>query len=149
VAQDWYAELDGVTAGPFEVARLRELAAEGKLTGETRVRLRDGEWTRAARVSGLLDGGEPPAAAAETGSRASIAIDPSLNDTREWRMLSETAKTADVRDPGRDRPLPRRVAARGGEPADAPPASRTVLTLAVAGLALAAAVALGVWALSG
>jgi hypothetical protein len=149
VAQEWYAQIDGVTVGPLEMRALRELAVEGRLTGETPVRLGDEEWTRASKVSGLLDLSDAAMAAVDAGSRQGITIDPSLNDTTEWRMLADTAKTADVKDPNRERPLPRRAGPTDSGAAESPPASRTILTLVVVGIVLVGAVALLVWSLSG
>lgn len=147
VAQEWYAQIDGVTVGPLEMRGLRELAAEGRLTTETPVRLGDEEWTRASNIGGLFDPGAPALAAVDTGSRHGITIDPSLNDTTEWRMLADAAKTADVKDPGPERPLSRRSPeSRSGEE---PPRPRTIATVIIAGVALAAAAALLTWSLSG
>lgn len=139
MAQQWYAQIEGVTVGPLELRGLRELAAEGRLNGETPVRLGEEEWTRASKVSGLFEPSDPALATVDTGSRPAITINPSMNDTTEWRMLADTAKTADVKNPEPERPLPRRTAPAGAE---SPPMSRTILTLAVVGIVLVIAAAL-------
>ena len=138
MAETWYADIDGATAGPFGRDRLRAMAAEGRVTAETRVRSGDGPWRRAGEVEGLVDEIDDGASGPRpgTGSQFAIPIDPSVNDTTEFRMLADTAKTEVVK-PYREaeRPLPRLSATgEGGSPAKA------VLWL-LAAVALIAAIA--------
>lgn len=151
MAQDWYAQIDGVTEGPFEMRRLRELAAEGRVTGDTPVRLGDEDWRRAGQINGLLEPSpSDPAFSVPGGSSYAIPVAPSLNDTREWRMLADTAAA-----PAADssRPLPRRTPEPATSRGTASPApketSRAMLVLAVTGVAVAGLVAAVVWLLSG
>ncbi|HEX6986331.1 MAG TPA: DUF4339 domain-containing protein [Planctomycetaceae bacterium] len=92
MAQQWYAQLDGRTVGPFPAKKLRDLASAGTLTPETPIRTDDGAWMRAARIKGLFEGVQ---AAAGSGIRTAQADRPSpdgaeetAEETAEWPSLT-------------------------------------------------------------
>ncbi len=141
--QQWFAQVDGMTAGPFEMRRLRELAAEGKLTAETPVRLGEDVWKRAGQVDGLFGLTDPALSAVGPGSSHGFTIDPSMNDTTEWRMLAETAPTPKAEE---TKPLPRRVTEspvrdRGPKPPARLADARTLIIIAAGIFAMIGVVA--------
>lgn len=61
MATSWYVEHKGRTLGPITSSQLKQLAAESKITPETKVRTNDSqEWSRAGKVKGLFVTIEPP-----------------------------------------------------------------------------------------
>lgn len=55
MAHEWYVQQGGKQYGPLTAANLKKLAAEGKITPATTVRLgSEGTWVAAARVQGLF-----------------------------------------------------------------------------------------------
>ena len=55
MANEWYVQQGGKQYGPLTAANLKKLAAEGKITPATTVRLgSEGTWVAAARVQGLF-----------------------------------------------------------------------------------------------
>jgi hypothetical protein len=153
VAEKWYAEIDGKTAGPFGRERFRTMADEGKLTDRARVRTGDGPWTHAGDAGGPLEDEAPADGPPKSGSQYAIEVDPSLNDTTEFRMLAETAKVETVK-PYTEaaRPLPRRVpavgpAVREGVTVGVPAGRTGIMLIGVAVVVLLIAIA--VWVFSG
>ena len=63
MANEWYVQHGGKQYGPMTSANLKKLAAEGKISPNTTVRLgSEGTWVPAARVQGLFAAGQPAAA---------------------------------------------------------------------------------------
>ncbi|HEX3725318.1 MAG TPA: DUF4339 domain-containing protein, partial [Pirellulales bacterium] len=55
MANEWYVQHGGKQYGPLTGANLKKLAAEGKITPTTSVRLGgEGAWVQASRVQGLF-----------------------------------------------------------------------------------------------
>lgn len=55
MGQAWYLKHNGKTAGPVTSSQLKQLAAQDKITPQTRLRTGDdGDWIRASKVKGLF-----------------------------------------------------------------------------------------------
>ncbi len=62
MANEWYVQHGGKQYGPMTSANLKKLAAEGKISPNTTVRLgSEGNWVPAARVQGLFAAGQAAA----------------------------------------------------------------------------------------
>ncbi|MGC1274166.1 MAG: DUF4339 domain-containing protein [Planctomycetaceae bacterium] len=97
MAQQWYAQLDGRTLGPFPAKKLRDLANAGTLVPDTQLRIGDGAWFRATRVKGLFDA----TVAAERGFSDEPAIADSEYDwSNDDDLLDEESALAPPPIPG-------------------------------------------------
>jgi GYF domain 2 len=103
VADEWFAEIEGETVGPVPATRLRQWAAAGRLTPDSRVRAANGSWSRFADIAPLLT---PSPGVSSNVSDDSVPV-VSMQDTAEWDALSHVVKGEATQEA---KPLTRRAA---------------------------------------
>ena len=85
----WYVHHNGKAAGPFSSAKLKQLAAHGRIDINTQVRLGEGpSWVTASKVKGLFPKGAGSSTAASDHESHAEKEDACLKTTTSPRTLA-------------------------------------------------------------